>query len=474
MSTADKSPQAYGRSGSPEMKSYLRARGFTFMRIYGQRRFSASAGGAWPLKRGSILWQSRIRQRMLGEFDGLTLHHPWKYTFIEENWITSFNHDSSPSAPPRIPNSLVPEAQSGIFFRAKLYFLVVKNCLFVEVLCFDVAKEKFSRNPGPAQLKRVDVDLLHMVLFEDNEDNEALIKANTSIDFYAPTIDGPQKLAILEEEEFAEAEASWAIGASHMPEGNSTKTIELPTSMATSKTTSLHQVVSLTQASSPKETTPPKSYSPTMEDSSKATVPTLTAPSKPLTPSSVALSQSPTLEEQADVEVFPPPFMFVSPQNEAVKDISIQVLLHPEQCTVAPTIEVTKAKQKRNKKSVANIPAQASQAGSKQKEIYQTLGAGRCLLKKNMEMKMGNEEVAMLTDWAYDCFREGRLDALVNDDEELTSDLQRIERVLKVAIWCIQEDPMLRRPMKKVRQMLEGAIEVAVPPDPSSYISSMQ
>ncbi|KAK1287087.1 G-type lectin S-receptor-like serine/threonine-protein kinase RLK1 [Acorus calamus] len=94
--------------------------------------------------------------------------------------------------------------------------------------------------------------------------------------------------------------------------------------------------------------------------------------------------------------------------------------------------------------------------------------------RKNVEMEMDNEEAAILTDWAYDCFREGRLDALVNDDEELSSDLQRFERFLKVAIWCIQEDPMLRPPMKKVRQMLEGAVEVAVPPDPSSYISSMQ
>ncbi|KAK1287082.1 G-type lectin S-receptor-like serine/threonine-protein kinase RLK1 [Acorus calamus] len=31
--------------------------------------------------------------------------------------------------------------------------------------------------------------------------------------------------------------------------------------------------------------------------------------------------------------------------------------------------------------------------------------------RKNVEMEMGNEEVAILTDWAYDCFREGRLDA---------------------------------------------------------------
>ncbi|KAK1281888.1 hypothetical protein QJS10_CPB22g00697 [Acorus calamus] len=62
-----------------------------------------------------------------------------------------------------------------------------------------------------------------------------------------------------------------AIGATYIPEGNSTKTIQQPTSMAPSKTTSLHQVVSLTQGFSPKATTPSESYSPTKAVSSKAT-----------------------------------------------------------------------------------------------------------------------------------------------------------------------------------------------------------
>ncbi|KAK1287811.1 G-type lectin S-receptor-like serine/threonine-protein kinase RLK1 [Acorus calamus] len=93
--------------------------------------------------------------------------------------------------------------------------------------------------------------------------------------------------------------------------------------------------------------------------------------------------------------------------------------------------------------------------------------------RKNVELEMGNEEAAILTDWAYDCYREGRLDALVNSDEEVMSDTPRLERFLKVALWCIQEDPSLRPPMKKVSQMLEGAVEVAVPPDPSSFISSI-
>ncbi|KAK1264269.1 hypothetical protein QJS04_geneDACA023395 [Acorus gramineus] len=66
---------------------------------------------------------------------------------------------------------LVPEGRSGVFFRGKLYFLLIDNCcngFFVGVLCFDVAKEKFSEIPGPAQLngKCINFHRLHMVLFE--------------------------------------------------------------------------------------------------------------------------------------------------------------------------------------------------------------------------------------------------------------------------------------------------------------------
>jgi len=40
-----------------------------------------------------------------------------------------------------------------------------------------------------------------------------------------------------------------------------------------------------------------------------------------------------------------------------------------------------------------------------------------------------------------------------------------------VAIWCIQDDPSVRPGMKKVVQMLEGAVQVSIPPDFSSFIS---
>uniref|UniRef100_A0A5B6Z0S8 Receptor-like serine/threonine-protein kinase n=1 Tax=Davidia involucrata TaxID=16924 RepID=A0A5B6Z0S8_DAVIN len=88
--------------------------------------------------------------------------------------------------------------------------------------------------------------------------------------------------------------------------------------------------------------------------------------------------------------------------------------------------------------------------------------------RRNIEMEHGEAETAVLTYWAYDCYREGTLDALVEYDTEAID----LERFVMVAIWCIQDVPSLRPVMKKVIQMLEGVVEVPVPPCPSLFSAS--
>lgn len=75
----------------------------------------------------------------------------------------------------------------------------------------------------------------------------------------------------------------------------------------------------------------------------------------------------------------------------------------------------------------------------------------------------------IMTEWAWECYLEGRLDTLVENEEEACSDGKRLERFVKVGFWCIQEDAGLRPTMRSVCQMLEGTIDVAEPPCPSSY-----
>ncbi|XP_023907406.1 G-type lectin S-receptor-like serine/threonine-protein kinase LECRK3 [Quercus suber] len=92
--------------------------------------------------------------------------------------------------------------------------------------------------------------------------------------------------------------------------------------------------------------------------------------------------------------------------------------------------------------------------------------------RKSFEEAKGDDQM-ILADWAYDCYKYKKLDLLVENDEEATNDMKRVEKYVMIAIWCIQEDPSLRPTMKKVVQMMEGSIEVSVPPGSSSFISSM-
>ncbi|KAF8019512.1 hypothetical protein BT93_G0252 [Corymbia citriodora subsp. variegata] len=92
--------------------------------------------------------------------------------------------------------------------------------------------------------------------------------------------------------------------------------------------------------------------------------------------------------------------------------------------------------------------------------------------RKNYELEAKTEAQIVLIDWVYDCYHEGSVLQLVESDEEASSDVKRVKRFVMTALWCIQEDPALRPTMKKITQMLEGAVEVPVPPDPSSLFSS--
>ncbi|KAJ0969879.1 hypothetical protein J5N97_022756 [Dioscorea zingiberensis] len=87
--------------------------------------------------------------------------------------------------------------------------------------------------------------------------------------------------------------------------------------------------------------------------------------------------------------------------------------------------------------------------------------------RRNLELELPREEETVLVYWAYDCYKQGRVDALVGNDEEAMTDLDGVLRLLMVAIWCIQEDPSRRPTMKRVWQMLDCTIVVPAPPDPS-------
>ncbi|KAJ7954941.1 Receptor-like protein kinase [Quillaja saponaria] len=93
--------------------------------------------------------------------------------------------------------------------------------------------------------------------------------------------------------------------------------------------------------------------------------------------------------------------------------------------------------------------------------------------RRSFEAEAENEDQMVLTDWTYDCFRDKKLSLMVENDDVAREDMKKVEKYVMIAIWCIQEDPSLRPTMKKVLQMLEGAIDVPIPPDPTSFMSSI-
>ncbi|KAL3516585.1 hypothetical protein ACH5RR_023487 [Cinchona calisaya] len=84
--------------------------------------------------------------------------------------------------------------------------------------------------------------------------------------------------------------------------------------------------------------------------------------------------------------------------------------------------------------------------------------------RKCTDMERQNEEEVILTEWVYDCYTERTLHKLVEDDEEARSDMRQLEKMVMVAIWCIQEDPNVRPSIKMVLHMLEGVVQVSAPP----------
>ncbi|KAK2352760.1 G-type lectin S-receptor serine/threonine-protein kinase LECRK3 [Trifolium repens] len=95
--------------------------------------------------------------------------------------------------------------------------------------------------------------------------------------------------------------------------------------------------------------------------------------------------------------------------------------------------------------------------------LLEIISCRRCV----EEMDQEDEEKVILTDWAYDCYKEDAIDALVEGDNEALEDKEKLQKLVMIAIWCVQEDPCLRPTMRNVIHMLEGTVEVQVPPYPS-------
>ncbi|XP_050292515.1 G-type lectin S-receptor-like serine/threonine-protein kinase LECRK2 [Quercus robur] len=85
--------------------------------------------------------------------------------------------------------------------------------------------------------------------------------------------------------------------------------------------------------------------------------------------------------------------------------------------------------------------------------------------RRNVELHVSNEEEVILSTWIYKCFVDRELHKILRGEE---ADKTMVENMVKVALWCIQDEPALRPTMKSVVLMLEGITEVSIPPCPAT------
>ncbi|XP_014520378.1 G-type lectin S-receptor-like serine/threonine-protein kinase LECRK2 [Vigna radiata var. radiata] len=70
----------------------------------------------------------------------------------------------------------------------------------------------------------------------------------------------------------------------------------------------------------------------------------------------------------------------------------------------------------------------------------------------------------VLASWVLRCVVSKELELVVRHDTEVLNDFKRFEEMALVGLWCVHPNPALRPLMKQVMQMLDGTVEVGVPP----------
>ncbi|RXI00109.1 hypothetical protein DVH24_030599 [Malus domestica] len=76
-----------------------------------------------------------------------------------------------------------------------------------------------------------------------------------------------------------------------------------------------------------------------------------------------------------------------------------------------------------------------------------SFGVVRCV---NMDIL---EDQVILENWVYHCLEADELDKLVKDEDV---DKNELQMMVKVGLWCIQDELAFRPSMKKIILMLEG------------------
>ncbi|KAK2357845.1 G-type lectin S-receptor serine/threonine-protein kinase LECRK1 [Trifolium repens] len=90
--------------------------------------------------------------------------------------------------------------------------------------------------------------------------------------------------------------------------------------------------------------------------------------------------------------------------------------------------------------------------------------------RRSIEMSdISSADEILFSSWVYQCFASGQLNKLITHDEK-DVDWKILERMVKVGLWCVQDQQFLRPTMKNVILMLEGLKDIPVPPSPARLL----
>ncbi|XP_039155210.1 G-type lectin S-receptor-like serine/threonine-protein kinase LECRK3 [Eucalyptus grandis] len=150
-------------------------------------------------------------------------------------------------------------------------------------------------------------------------------------------------------------------------------------------------------------------------------------------------------------------------KHAKISDFGLSKLLKPDQTNTMTRIRGTRGyvAPEWHKKLPVTVKADVYSFGIMLLEII--------CCRRSVDWKLPDEE-AVLEEWVHNCFRAGELEKLVDDE---LMDRRQLERMVKVGLWCVLEEPSLRPSMKKVLLMLEGTVDIPIPPCPSSIISAI-
>ncbi|PRQ49146.1 putative protein kinase RLK-Pelle-SD-2b family [Rosa chinensis] len=85
--------------------------------------------------------------------------------------------------------------------------------------------------------------------------------------------------------------------------------------------------------------------------------------------------------------------------------------------------------------------------------------------RRNLDVSVRAEEIVLST-WVYKCFVSRELHKFIVGGEEVNK--KSLENMVKVGLWCIQDEPALRPSMKSVVLMLQGITDISIPPCPTT------